>query len=45
MYKGRGNKVLTIRKPEQGPVLITTAIRGPEDNFTIYALDADLNGR
>jgi hypothetical protein len=42
-YKGRGNKVLTIRKPEQGPVLITTAIRGADDNFTIYALDVDLN--
>jgi hypothetical protein len=42
-YKGRGNKVLTIKKPEQGPVLITTTVRGPDDNFTIYALDADLN--
>lgn len=42
-YRGNGNKVLSIKKPEDGPVLITTSNRGPDDNFTIYALDAELN--
>lgn len=41
-YKGSGNKVLKIKKPESGPVIMTTTIKGPSDNNTIYSLDADL---
>ncbi len=41
-YRGSGNKVLKIVKPEPGAMLITTTIKGPSDNNTIYALDADL---
>lgn len=42
-YKGRGNKVLTIQKPEadKGALISTTNV-GAQDNFTIYALDAQL---
>lgn len=40
-YKGRGAKVLKIKKPEEGAVLITTKIKGPSDNNTVYALDED----
>ncbi|MFN8169595.1 MAG: hypothetical protein U0S36_12515 [Candidatus Nanopelagicales bacterium] len=41
-YSGKGTKVLKIKKPEDGPVLITTVLSGPDDNGTVYSLDADL---
>jgi hypothetical protein len=41
-YAGRGTKVLKIKKPEDGPVLITTVLSGPDDNGTVYSLDSDL---
>lgn len=40
-YKGTGAKVLKIKKPEGGAVLITTKIKGPSDNNTVYSLDED----
>lgn len=40
-YKGRGAKVLKIKKPEEGAVLVTTTIKGPSDNNVVYALDED----
>lgn len=42
VYSGRGNKVLKIKKPDSGAVLMTTTIKGPSDNNTVYALDSDL---
>ena len=33
--------MLKIKKPEEGTVLITTKIKGPSDNNTVYSLDAD----
>ena len=42
-YAGSGNKILAISKPDDGPVLITTTNRGPSQNFTVVALDADLS--
>jgi hypothetical protein len=43
-YRGRGNKVLSIRKPgaADDPALISVTNVGSQDNFTIYALDAQL---
>lgn len=41
-YSGKGNKVLKIRKPETGVVLMTTTIKGPSDNNTVYSLDDEL---
>ena len=43
-YRGSGNKILKIKKPEAvGAVLITTTISGPSDNNTIYTLDDSLH--
>jgi hypothetical protein len=41
-YTGRGTKVLKIKKPDDGPVLITTTLSGPDTNGTIYSLDSSL---
>lgn len=38
-YKGSGNKVLKINKPEEGVVLMTTTIKGEDTNQVIYSLD------
>ena len=41
-HTGTGNRVLTIAKPESGPVLMTTTNEGSDQLFTVYALDAGL---
>ncbi len=43
VYTGRGDKVVKFKKTVTDTMLVTTTWTGPQDNNTIYALDADGN--